>query len=548
MRTDPFSRWRVKGRAGPIQARQWPTVQARRVNLAVVLTLASMLGAGGLPTLAAAQVAGGVLTADGRARLDVPAATAPTAADRGGRFGDLTERLLGAMNDLGVGTPRGEPGPRVLSPSAGVVDPQQPLTLLQAWEAAAENDPNWRAAKAAAAAGRERLPQAQAQLKPSVQLSGSVAWNRADRESIDFFGNPVSTLDRYRSDNQTLSVRQPLFRQQQQAQIRQAAFLVENSDATLARAQQELAVRVTGAYLEAMLARDQRALVQAQGRFLEVQRDAARQGLARGTGTRTDVDEAQARLDANRADELEARQQVELSRRQLQALVNRPFGELSEMDPRRLELEPPTPAAVEDWVDRAWDSSPEIRSLIAQRQAALEDIARARAGHLPTLDLLAQVQRSRSENVTAPRSGYVNSSVGLQLNLPLYQGGFVDSVQRQAQAEYERLGELLEAARLDMGVRVHREHRGVTEGIERVKALEVALRSAEVALASARASRLAGVRTLVDVLNAEQQRMVIVRDLARARYLTLMSVVRLHALTGQADRAVIQRVGASFDR
>jgi TolC family type I secretion outer membrane protein len=378
-------------------------------------------------------------------------------------------------------------------------------------------------------------------------LSASRFKNDSARDSVNFLGQAQTTNERYFSQNETLTLRQPLFRQPQEAAVRQAGYLVQDAEAVLARETQNLGIRVAGVYLEAMLARDQLALVKAQQAFLITQLDAARKGLAGGTGTRTDVDEVQARLDLNRAQELEAQQQVDMSRRQVQALVNRPLGELARLDPARLRLQAPVPASVEEWVALALAASPEVRSLQAQRDAVREEMAKARAGQLPTLDLVAQWQRSRSENFNAPQTGYVNGSVGLQLSVPLYQGGYVDSVSRQVQAEYHRTGELMEALRLDLGIRVHKEHRGVTEGIARVRALEVAMRSADVAVDSARKSVAAGTRTVLDVLNAEQQRVQVLRDLAQARYMTLMATVRLQALAGRIDEAAMAQVGASFE-
>ena len=450
-----------------------------------------------------------------------------------------------SLNEIGVGTPRWEP-PAVQPLADAQVDMGRPLGLLQTWQAAIVNDPSLRAARAGAVAGRERLPQAQSQLRPSLQFSAGRFKNDSERDSVNFLGQAQTTNERYFSQNETLTLRQPLYRQPQEAAVRQAGYLVQDAEAVLARETQNLGVRVAGIYLEAMLSRDQLALVQAQQAFLTTQLDAARKGLAAGFGTRTDVDEVQARLDLNRAQELEALQQVELSRRQVQALVNRPVGELARLDPARLKLQAPVPVSVEEWVALAVASSPEVRSLQAQRDAAREEMAKARAGHLPTLDLVAQLQRSRSENFNAPQSGYVNGSVGLQLNVPLYQGGYVDSVSRQVQAEYLRAGELMEALRLDLGIRVHREHRGITEGIARVRALEVAVRSADVAVDSARKSVAAGTRTVVDVLNAEQQRMQVLRDLAQARYMTLMSTVKLEALAGRVDEGLMARVGAAL--
>lgn len=451
-----------------------------------------------------------------------------------------------SLNETGAGTPRWEP-PSVQPPADAQVDAARPLGLLQTWQAAIVNDPTLRAARAAAVAGRERLPQAQSQLRPNLQFSASRFKNDSERDSVNLLGQAQTTNERYLSQNDTLTLRQPLYRQPQEAAVRQAGYLVQDAEAVLARETQNLGVRVAGTYLEAMLSRDQLALVQAQGAFLTTQLDAARKGLAAGFGTRTDVDEVQARLDLNRAQELEASQQVELSRRQVQALVNRPVGVLARLDPVRFGLQAPVPASLEEWVALVVASSPEVRSLQAQRNAAREEMAKARAGHLPTLDLVAQVQRSRSENNNSPQSGYLNGSVGLQLNVSLYQGGYVDSVSRQAQAEYQRAGELIEALRLDLGIRVHREHRGITEGIARVRALEVAVRSADVVVDSARKSVLAGARTVVDVLNAEQQRMQVLRDLAQARYMTLMATVRLEALGGRVDEALMARVGTAFE-
>jgi outer membrane protein/protease secretion system outer membrane protein len=258
------------------------------------------------------------------------------------------------------------------------------------------------------------------------------------------------------------------------------------------------------------------------------------------------VDEAQARLDLNLAQELEARQAVDLTRRQLQVLVNQPLGALAELDAQQLDLRRLVQGDLDEWVAQALRNSPEVQSLQAQVGQWNEELGKARAGHLPTLDLVAQVQRSRSENVITPQSRYTNQVLGLQLNVPLYNAGYVNSQTRQASAEVERAREQLEALRLDLGVRVHREYRGVTEGAARIRGLEVAARSAEVALDSARKSMAAGVRSVVDVLNAEQQKVQVQRDLAQARYLALASAVRLQALAGAVDEEIMSRVSAVF--
>lgn len=454
-----------------------------------------------------------------------------------------TGYLSEALGEVGLGPKAAELTRKTLALPDVSVDATVPMGLFSAWRAAKVNDPQLRAARAALSSGRERVPQAQAQLRPSVQYSAGRFKNESERDTVNFLGVPQTTSDKYFSQNETLALRQPLFRQIQQSQLRQASYVVEEAEAGLVRETQNLGVRLATAFFDALLAGDQLSLVEAQRQFLVTQLDAARKGLQAGLGTRTDVDEVQARLDLLMAQALEAQQQAELSQRQLQSIVGTAYPSLARLDPSRFESGLPAPGPLEDWISRAMDTSPEIRSLTAQQGAAREEIAKARAAHLPTLDAVVQVQRSRSENANLPQSGYVNASVGLQLNLPLYQGGFVTSQSRQAQADFERVSELLEATRRELSIRVHKEYRGVTEGLARVRALQTALKSADVALDSARKSFAAGVRTTVDVLNAQQQGVQVSRDLAQARYVTLLSTVRLQALAGGLNDEVMERLG-----
>ncbi len=410
-----------------------------------------------------------------------------------------------------------------------------PLDLLQAYEAAKLQDANILATRAATLAGRERLPQAKAQLLPSVGLSLSANRNQLSSTTPNFLGQEQTTDTSYPSSNQTLTVRQPLFRAQLTAQYRQARALVDDAEALLAQEEQTLVVRVASAYFEALLTYEQLALVLNQQSFNKTQLDAARKIFAAGAGIRTDVDEAQARLDMNLALEIEARQNVTYTLQQLQLLVNQPVDQLDRLDVDKLELLGLQPARLDGWIERAELNSPQLVSLKAQIEAAREEVAKARAGHYPTLDAVAQWSRSNSETVTNLQSRYTNAAIGLQLNIPIYSGGAVNSLVRQALANQERAEQALEGTRRELGVRVNKEFRGVTESLPKIRALEQAVLSADQLVLSSRRSLQAGSRTVIDVLNAEQQRMVILRDLTQARYLYLISKVRLLALVGGAD-------------
>jgi outer membrane protein, protease secretion system len=406
------------------------------------------------------------------------------------------------------------------------------LDLRQAYETALSSDATLRAARAATDAQRERLPQARAQLYPNVVLGIGRNSNDLQRTQTLANGRSEQSEERYASFNQTLTVRQPLFRKPLWVGLEQAGYLVQEADAMLARELQNLAVRVSGAYLEALLAQDQLDLVEVQRRHAEAQLRAARQLRSRGSGTRTEVDEAVARLDLLKAQALEATEHVQFTRRQLERILDRPVTPLAALDASKLPLEVGAWGGLDRWLALSDEHSPELKALRARREAARLEIDKAQGGHWPTLDAIAQFTRSGSENVNSINSSYINRSLGFQLNVPIYSGGGLGSVVRQATAEWTRTDELLEAARRDLHDRVHQEYRGVTEGAARIRALEQAVLSAEQWVVSNRRSFEAGMRTLTDIQNAEERRQQALLDLARARYLFVISGIRLRALAG----------------
>ena len=407
------------------------------------------------------------------------------------------------------------------------------MDLQQTYEAALKNDATIRASRATAAAMRERLPQARAQRLPNVSLSVARNYNDLTTDTQNSYGQPVSYQNQYYSSNKNLTVRQPIYRPFVQALVSQAQAQVDDANASLERDEQSLVVRVAEAYFDALLARSQLALVIAQKNSYTKQLDAAKKSLIAGSGTRTDVDDAQAHVDMAQAQELEARQNLEFTQRRVETLTGQPVGTLSDLDVQRFKPMQPVPADVQQWIANAENASPELQSLRAQVEAARLEIDKAESGHKPTLDVVAQWARTSSDSVTSVNSRYDQRFVGLQFVMPLYAGGQVSSGVRQAVAGHERAREMLEAARRDLGVRVHSEFRAVTEGVLRIAALEQAVRSADQAVQSNRKSFAAGSRTTLDVLNAEQQKTLALRDLAQARYLYLVSRTRLQSLAGR---------------
>ena len=235
--------------------------------------------------------------------------------------------------------------------------PAWSLDLMQAYQAALEQDPKIRAARAARDAAAERLPQARSQLLPNVSANVGRYDNNVDVTQQNALGRDVTSSDRYFSYNQTLQLRQPLFRKPLMDGLRQANSVVADAQATLDSELQDVGSRVAAAYLEALLAQDALELARKKKEVTTIQLDAARKSLAAGSGTRTDIDEAQARLDMDEANVLSARQQVDLTTRQLEVLTHQPATDLARVDTQRLELMPPQRSDLQYWVQKAEDKS-----------------------------------------------------------------------------------------------------------------------------------------------------------------------------------------------
>ena len=246
------------------------------------------------------------------------------------------------------------------------------------------------------------------------------------------------------------------------------------------------------------------------------------------------------------AQELEARQNQDLTRRQLELLVNQPVNQVAKLNVSALKLLGPEPANLEAWTLKAEQNSPEMKAMHARLDAARREVSKSQAGHLPTLDAVAQWSNSGNENITRINSRYENKTLGVQLNIPIFSGGYVNSTIRQAVAEQTRAEESLEAMRRDLGVRVHKEYRGVSEGVLRVRALEQAVRSAEQMMQSTQMSLKAGARTQLDVLNAQQQYTLALRDLAQARFVYLLSKLKLASLAGEDALASVEGINEFF--
>lgn len=402
---------------------------------------------------------------------------------------------------------------------------------------AREHDPQFAAARAAAEAQRERLPQARALLLPSVSLSASATRNETDATLL---GGSTPFLQpgrrQFNSSALSLQVTQPLYRRATRVQLEQASAQVRQAELQLQNAAQDLILRAAQAYFDVLGAEDTLALIEAQKSAIGEQLAIAKRSFEVGSATIVDFNEARARFDLVTAQGVVAENELEFRRRALGELIGRPPPPLRPLREGARPL-PPQPVEVSHWVERARSEGLQVRLQQAALEIATQEIDRQRAGHQPTLDAVGSAGQTRAgASPTSSVGSDVNQlALGLQFNLPLYQGGGVQSRVREALASQSRVREELEAARRGAALAARGAFLGLTGGLEQVRALEAALESNRVSLASTEVGLKVGVRTQVDVLNAQQAMFTTRRDLALARNAALLAGLRLQAAVGALD-------------
>lgn len=406
--------------------------------------------------------------------------------------------------------------------------------LTDLYRLARHNDAVYASAQAAYQAGMEKLPQARSLLLPSLNLGASLNHYETDTN--------VSDPKHYTSPGLALTLTQPLYRKQNLEALEQARLQVQATEAQLKLAQQSLVLRTAQAYFDVLQAEDNLATAQAQKAAIAQQLAQAKKSFEVGVATIVDSHEAQAGFDATVALEIAAGNDLEVKRRTLERLI---MAEVPKLDPLagNVVVPRPQPDDMNAWVKQAAESNLTVAVSQANAEIARREVARQDASYQPTLDLA--VSYGLTNNNVVGGIGGVDSrsaAIGLQLGWNLYQGGATRSLVREAVANQDKARFDLENARRQAALEARQAYLGVVSGAARVAALRQAVASTETQLKSTKLGQEVGVRTAVDVLNAEQQLYSAERDLAAARYAALMSGLNLKAAAGTLSEADLAEV------
>ncbi len=422
------------------------------------------------------------------------------------------------------------------------------LTLTEAYQAALGSDPVFAAARASYTASIEQLPQARANLLPWVSATADASY--ADTRTR--FSNQLPRRNNYvDSYGYQLVLSQPLFDWSSWQTYEAAKLGITVAELQLQQAFQDLLLRVSQAYFDVLAAQDTLTALEAESHAIAEQLASAKRNFELGTTTITDTYEAQARFDLVQAQLLQSENHLRVNRDVLEKIIGQPPGNPAILPPGT-PAPSPNPARIDAWVDRAQTEN----LLVVQAQVgtaiAERDIAIARSGHLPQVSLVGTFGQSdgryrpeanlAATGISDGRARGTSSTIGVQVSIPVYTGGYVSSRVKQSVALEQRSRYDYENARR-VAVQATREaFLGVNTGLAQIKALEAAEESSRKALEANQTGYEVGVRINLDVLNAQQQLFATRRDLANARYITLMAGLRLKAAAGQLSEEDLEGV------
>jgi len=441
----------------------------------------------------------------------------------------------------------------------GAAAQAQAADLLDAWRAAQGADMQYAAARSARLAGEARREQGASFWRPALQLSGSVgvANGETSVSGARFSAPGFGTVDGANFDTSVtggtatswaLRAKQPLYSRERDANKRQLELSADVAELDWRAAEQALVLRVAERYFDVALAAEALRVLQRQQQAVERSLAEARDRFKLGDAPVTDTHEAAARAQSIRAEVLAAQSQLTLKQAALNDITGwtgTPVQSLATGDSSWLQELP----GLEHWLAAAMGGNLQLRMLAASIDVARQEAAKYSAAAAPTLDLVANVGQDRlsgSGDFGAAVTSAGNASIGVQLNVPLYTGGWRSA----RQDESLRLAEKAVADREHHAQQVTQQTRaawlGLTVGGSRAAALNEALVASRSRLDATRIGRQVGERTTLELLNAENDAAMAELALQQARVALLLDRLRLAALAGQLDEARLRAVNAGL--
>ncbi|MDY0743962.1 TolC family outer membrane protein [Paucibacter sp. R3-3] len=433
--------------------------------------------------------------------------------------------------------------------STGLVAPASAVDLLASWRAARLHDAGLMAADAALRVALEKIPQGDALLAPRLDLTANAGQSaQLYRPGETVAAHPPSGLNGqgYGAD---LVLTKPLYDAASSAARDRLHREAEQARQQYVASVQDLMLRVARAYFDVLLARENLTLATAQAQAVGEQLALAREKYALGLAPITDTDDAQARHDSLLAAEVTNANDLANKSDAFSVLTGLDAGDVAPLS-ASLPVLAPEPAELARWQDQALHDNTTLRQLALGVSIAAGQIDQYKWQGAPVVSLSASLGRqyqAGSISTSGGRDVTSTGAVGLLLTIPLLDGHLRQSQLRQAYAAREQQQYTLEAGQREIERATRQYFTALRDGAHRVRALERARVSGESSIRSSKLGQEVGVRTVIDVLNAEQNYYQTLSSLTAARADYLYSELQLAAAAGALDETALAHTNAALD-
>jgi outer membrane protein len=397
-------------------------------------------------------------------------------------------------------------------------------TLTEALSYAYNTNPLLLAQRALLRATDEQVPQALSGWSPTVNFTGQAGEERSGLAQ----GGPTQ-FSSFQTRQLDLRITQPIYNGgRTEAQTKQAINTVESTRAQTLAVETTVFQSVVQAFFDTY--RDQ-TLVEVNRNneaVLKKQLDATRDRFRIGEMTSTDVAQAESALAQAAAQRINAEGQLEISRGNFVRAVGHPPGRLILPNQR-----PVLPATRDEALALAASNNPNVISANFAEAAARDNVDVVRGQLLPQISLIGDLNRSYSPSITLQTARQDTASVVMQMTMPLYEGGAIYSQTRAAEQTVGQRRSQVDDARRAAVQLATQSWETLMAARAAVTSYGAAVKAAQIALAGTQQEALVGSRTVLDVLQADQQLFNTQLQLAQAQHDAAVAEFNLTAAIGR---------------
>lgn len=404
--------------------------------------------------------------------------------------------------------------------------------LLSVYQQALLNDPVVLKAQAQFMIVQEDIVQARSALLPQINLSGG--YSTGENENVI---QNIKVNNEFSSLTYGAALNMQLYHHDSWLRLDNAEKAAHQSDLSYQIAKQNLIVRVTDAYFNLLSAKDDLVFTTAEKEAIARQLEQTKQRFSVGLTAITDVYEAQAQYDNAVTEQILSQNNIYQAEEELRVITDAYPQNVSTLNTERFSTNTPVPNSADEWQLTAEAKNLSLISSRVGIDIAQDNIDIARAGHYPTLDFGANYnanddESSINDGPTIDNPAVDGYSLGVQLSVPIYSGGAIQSSVRKAQNNFVLASQDLSLTHRNVVRNTRNAYNTVIAAISGIKAFEQSVLSAQKALEATEAGFEVGTRTIVDVLNSTRNLYNAKRNLSSTRYAYITNILTLKQNAG----------------